>query len=112
MNHRHLNEKFLRLTFLEHFRTVVPLTALQVKAVKVAARLRLLFDILVRHRTHHDMSEADLIDSDCMLSREVLLSASEESLREEESRDPEYDWCSIVIPVLQEFDTIITVLDP
>ena len=58
------------------------------------------------------MTEAYLIDSNCVLSCEVLLRTREESLWEEESRDPEHLWCSIVIPARQEVDTVVAVLDP
>lgn len=85
VNHRHLDEELLRLTLLELLLAVVPLAAFQVQAVEIATRFRLLLDILVRHRAHHDMIKADLIDSNCMLSREVLLSTREEGLWEEES---------------------------
>ena len=85
VNHRHLDEELLWLTLLKLLRAVVPLAAFQVQAVKIAASLGLLLDVLVGHRTQHDMIEADLIDSNCVLSREVLLSTGEESLWEEES---------------------------
>jgi len=85
VNHGHLDEELLWLTLLELFRAVVPLAAFQVQAVKIAASLGLLLDVLIGHRTQHDMIEADLIDSNCVLSREVLLGTREESLWEEES---------------------------
>ena len=85
VNHRHLDEELLRLTLLELFRAVIPLAAFQVQAVKIAASLGLLLDVFIGHRAHHDVTEADLIDSNCVLSREVLLRTREESLWEEES---------------------------
>ena len=112
VDHRHLNEELLGVTLLELLGAVVPLAALEVKAVEIAARLWLSLDVLVAHLAHHDVRETDLIDRNRVLSGIVLLSSSEESLWEEEAGDPEDIRGAIVVPVLQEIDTIVAVLDP
>lgn len=58
------------------------------------------------------MREADLINGDSMLSSKVLLSTREESLWEEEARNPEDIWSSIIKPINKEVNTIIAVNDP
>jgi len=99
VNHGHLDEEFLWITIFESFGSMVPLASFQVDTVDVATCLRLSLYILVGHGAHDDMGEADLIDSNCVLSSVVLLSTREESLREEESRNPEDIGSSIVKPL-------------
>jgi len=47
-----------------------------------------------------------------VLSGKVLLRAREERLWEEEARDPEDLWSSFIVPLRQEVNTIVAVLDP
>lgn len=56
--------------------------------------------------------EAELIDSNLSLTRIVLQGGGEESLGEEEPRDPEGGWCTLVKPVLEELSSFIQVDDP
>jgi len=56
--------------------------------------------------------ETNLIDRNRVLSSKILLSASEESLREEEPGDPEDIRSSVIVPILQEADTFIGILNP
>ena len=49
----------------------------------------------------------EIYDSvDDIFSGIILKSSSNESLREEETTDPENIWCSIVNPFLQELNSI------
>jgi hypothetical protein len=47
-----------------------------------------------------------------MFSSIILEDTSEESLREEESRDPEHSWGTTIYPFLQEEYSIVKILDP
>lgn len=112
MNDWHLHEQLLGITVDQLVICVVPLAAFEVHAVGVTSGFRLLSNILHEQVRLDDKAEADLIDGDIVLSRVVLLRTSEESLREEESRNPEANRSSIVKPVGQEFDSIVAVLNP
>lgn len=112
VNHGHFDEEFLGIAILKLLSSVVPLASLQVETVDVAASLRLGLHILMGHRVHNDVREADLIDGDSMLSSKVLLSTCEESLWEEEARNPEDIWSSVIEPVRKEVNTVIAVHDP
>ena len=112
VDHRHLNEELLRVALSEHLRIIVPLAALQVHTIGVNTRLRLLFNILPAHVRLDEEGEADLIDCNGVLTGKVLLRASEEGLWEEEARNPEDAGGTVVVPILQEGDTVIAVNDP
>lgn len=56
--------------------------------------------------------EGELINGDLALTGIVLECASEESLREEETTDPEGRWCSLVKPCLEEVDSVVQVNNP
>lgn len=56
--------------------------------------------------------EAELINSEDILSGIILLGSGKEGLGEEQSGQPECSWHSISNPFVYEVNTIIYVLDP
>jgi len=112
VDHGELDEKLLGVTFCEHLLFRVPLATFKVDTVGVHTRLWLLTNILPAHVRLNDVREADLIDSDGVLTGEILLRTSEEGLREEEARDPEDVGGALVEPVGQELDTVVAIDDP
>jgi len=60
---------------------------------------------------HHHVAPLDLIDCNSVLSGVVLLQASQETLGEEETTDPEVGWLAFFDPLLDEAKTLNKVDD-
>lgn len=109
---RQVNEQFLWVTVVKLMGFVVPLASLKVESVDHSSIFWLFSDILICHCVVIDVAEGELVDSDGVLSGVVLESGSQESLWEEESGHPEDLWSSIGNPLVQEVDSVVTVLNP
>lgn len=107
-----LDEQFLRIALAESVSLVVPLAAFQINSVNKATTLWLLLDVRPFGAILEKEFKAQFVNSNLLLSRVVLHSAGEESLREEESTDPEHNWCTFFVPFIQECDTGVAVNDP
>jgi hypothetical protein len=73
---------------------------------------RLFSDLMVLNFIVNLEIETELINSNLCLTRIVLESSGEESLGEEEPRDPEGGWCTLIEPVLEEGSSLIQINDP
>ena len=93
-------------------RCAVPSGALEVEAIGIAAIFWLLSDLVVRDFIVDLHIEVKFVDGDHMLSRIVLQTTCEESLREEETTQPEDCGSASLDPLLKEVYSIIQVLSP
>lgn len=112
MEQRQFYEQLLRVTFRQQVLVVVPLAALQVHTVAEAAIFGLGSHIGVLEVVSENKLEAESVDSDLATTGTVLHSACQEGLGEEESRNPEHVRGSVVVPVLQEVDSLLQVFNP
>ena len=104
---RELGVELLRVRFVKVVGLGVPAGALHVHSIDEAAILRGLADGGWSRVVAHLEVVAKLIDGDLVLSCVVLEGTREESLWEEETRDPEGSWGSAVNPFGEERDPII-----
>jgi hypothetical protein len=72
----------------------------------------LLSDLVVLNFIVNLEIETEFIDSNLALTRVVLESGGEESLGEEEPRDPEGGWCTLIEPVLEEGSSLVEINNP
>jgi hypothetical protein len=91
---------------------VIPLAPFEIHAVTDASAFRLLLNVGVLDIISHVETKGEFVDCNCMLTSVVLESSCEESLREEESRDPEYFGSALLDPFFKEVDSVIAVNDP
>jgi len=112
VNHGHFHEKLLGITLSKLIVIVVPFAALEIETIGHTTSFGFLCDIRRLQVRLDDVAEGNLVDSNGVLSREVLLCASEESLREEESRHPEACWGAVIIPISQESDSFVAIDNP
>jgi hypothetical protein len=89
-----------------------PFATLEIHTIYKAAILWFLSNVAEFHIVLNDEVKGKLVDSDLVSTRVVLQSCSQESLREEESRDPEYYWSSLFIPVVKERNTGVEIFNP
>jgi len=90
----------------------IPPSSLQINTIDIAAIFRFFLDLCIGHMIHNFALKLDTIDCNYIFTSIVLESASNKSLREEESTDPEYIWSSLINPFLQELDTSSKILSP
>ena len=112
MHQRELEIEFLRITVREHVVFIVPFTSFQVHAVNIAACLWFLGDFLPGQVIFDNIFEAELVNSDDVITRIVLLRSSQEGLWEEESRDPVDAWSAVAVPILKELNSFNQIVDP
>lgn len=84
----HLGEQHLGLRLGEHVLLAIPSASFDVETPDESAVRSLLGHIILGGIIHNLEVEVDLIDGDHILPGKVLLEASQETLREEESGDP------------------------
>ena len=80
--------------------------------IDVATVFGLLFDVFVGDVIEELEIEGELIDGDGVLSGKVLEHTGNESLREEETGDPEDLWSAVVDPIVQKDDSLVEIFDP
>lgn len=95
---RTLRVEDLGLALVQHHFLIVPPASLEEQSVDISAVLR----FQIRCFLHELEIVSDLVDGNRVLSREVLKDTSEETLREEEARNPEDSWIADIYPSLEE----------
>lgn len=108
----HLSEEYLWLRFLECFLLLIPSAAFNEESLDEDAVLCWFAKIVLVFVRNDLEVKVNGIDGDHILSCVVLLGTSQEGLCEIEARDPEYWWCTMVNPVLDELEASQEVLDP
>jgi len=93
-------------------RGVIIFTPLQEKAVNVTSVLRCFVNVLMSDRIQNVVVISNHVNGELVLSRIVLKGASQESLREEEAREPELDGCAMFDPIVEEVNSLIAIVDP
>lgn len=91
---------------------VVPAAAFEVKTVAVASVLGLLLNVFMGNCIGVLETVGQLVYCDGLQSGIVLNVSGEESLREEETRDPENFRGSSLDPIVQEVDSVVAVKNP
>lgn len=99
-------QAYLGELFCKGPRATVPARPFEVQAVAIDAVLGRGARVAVRQ---HLEVEGELVDGDGVLAGEVLHSAGEEGLSEEEARQPEDAGPSLVTPVLQGAEALAQV---
>lgn len=95
---RALGVEDLWLALIQHHFIVVPPASLEEETIDIRTILRL----QIRRLLHELKVVGDLIDGDGVSPCEVLKHTGQETLGEEESRDPEDSWISHIYPPLEE----------
>lgn len=85
----------------------IPSGAFEEESIAETSIFGLLCHFVVLNLVVDLVLEAELINSDLALTGIVLESTREESLREEQTTDPEGRWCALVDPALEEVDTVV-----
>jgi len=104
---RELSVQLLRVRLVKEVNLLVPPGALHVHTVDEATIRRWLVDGRWSCVIADLEVEGKLIDSDLVLTSEVLQRTREEGLWEEESRDPESVWSTSINPLGQEVDSLV-----
>jgi hypothetical protein len=107
-----LNIKLLGLAVIHHVGCLVPSGAFDVEAETVDTINWLLCHVLRLNFIIDLEVIGELINGNSMLSSEVLSGTSEESLREEETREPESCWASGINPSTDKLESIIQISHP
>lgn len=98
----HLGDQHLWMRLREHALLLVPSAAFNKEAVDEGTVGSWLVHVELALIRDDFKAEVDLVDSDGILSREVLLETSQETLREVEARHPEDCWSALVDPLIDE----------
>ena len=101
----HLCQQNLWMRFRKHTHLVVPSASFNEKTIHKGSFRRILLKVILLFIWANLEHELDLVNSNCVLSRKVLLKAGEETLCEVESWHPKHCWSIIVNPVLNELKT-------
>ena len=109
-NEGHLSEQNLGLRLIKGSLLLVPTASFDIEAVNVGTVSGCLFFVEIAV-LHNFVIPLDLIDSDGVLPRIVLLQASKETLGEEESTDPVVGRLAILDPPLNEAKTLNEIND-
>lgn len=96
-NERTISEKNLQITFDQRILIVAPLTSFEIHASNDYTVLRLRWMLINKHFE----VIVQKIDSDVVFSCVVLLRASDKTLGEEESCNPQNFWKTILLPFLE-----------
>lgn len=100
---RHLRVEDLRMGFFQGALLSVPSAALNVETPTVGT-VWSLFGLIKLGVVLHLVVPFDQIDSNGILSGEVLLESREEGLSEEETGDPEVWWLAFFNPLIDEVE--------
>ncbi len=109
---RELSVELLGVRLIHEMRLVIPAGTFHVHAIDETAILRGFCDGAWRGIITDLEVIAELINGDLHFSRIVLQCTSEESLREEESRDPERGRGTVFNPFVKECDSFVQVINP
>lgn len=103
---RHFSVQLLGVRVVQDVSRAVPARTLHEHTIDVATIVWFLSDLAQRVLVNDLEVELELIDGDNVLSGVVLQRGSEESLGEEEPRDPEGRWGALLNPLRQEVDSL------
>lgn len=106
-NHRSRRVQLLGLGFVNAMSHRVPSGSLEEHTVAKRTIFRLLSYFVVLNFIVNLKVKTKLIDSNLALTSIVLKGGSEESLWEEEPRDPEGRRCTLIKPVLEEGSSFV-----
>jgi hypothetical protein len=109
---RHLSVEDLRMRLGQHIVLAAPSAAFQEETVDIGTILGSGLKVVLLRVAHDLEIEIDLINWDNMLSGIVLLDTCQETLCEEETREPESLRGTIIYPVLHELESLDEVENP
>jgi hypothetical protein len=110
--HGKVDKQLFRLTCGQLMLFVIPLATFQIHSETEGSSLGCLSDHVICQGILEDELKAYCIDGDCVSSGIVLKCTSEESLREEETRDPVDHRSSFFDPSIQEINSLVAILNP
>lgn len=111
-NHGSGGVQLLGLGLIDAMSHRVPSGAFKEHSVPERTVFGLFSDLVVFDFIVNLVVEGQLINGDLAFTRIVLQSSGEESLGEEEPRDPEGRWGTLVEPVLEEGSSLVEVNNP
>jgi len=111
-NTLHGGEEHSRLRFLDGLLLLVPSGAFHEKTMDVDTIFWRFAEVILLLIRDDDEVELDVINGDDVLSGKVLSSTCQEGLGEEETREPEVLWSTIIDPALHEAEPLKEIKDP